>query len=48
LPLRFRRAYRAFLDEHFPDAPAIGPDGTPPHRNLGYMRRMLLRHLLAV
>jgi hypothetical protein len=47
LPLRFRRAYRAFLDEHFPDVPAIGPDGTPPHRNLGYMRRMLVRHLLA-
>jgi hypothetical protein len=47
LPLRFRRAYRTFLAAHFPDAPAIGPDGTPPHRNLGYMRRMLLRHLLA-
>ncbi|MFO1208577.1 MAG: glycosyltransferase family 8 protein [Amaricoccus sp.] len=47
LPLRFRRAYRAFLDEHFPDAPPIGPDGTPPHRNLGYMRSVLVRHLLA-
>jgi hypothetical protein len=47
LPLRFRRAYRAFLAEHFPDAPGIGPDGTPPHRNLGYMRAMLVRHFLA-
>jgi hypothetical protein len=48
LPLRFRRAYRDFLAQHFPDAPAIGPDGTPPRHDLGYMRVMLVRHLLAV
>jgi lipopolysaccharide biosynthesis glycosyltransferase len=47
LPLRFRRAYRTFLAERFPEAPAIGPDGLPPHRNLPYLRRALLRHLLS-
>ena len=39
-------AYRAFFATHFPDAP-IGPDGTPPHLNLTFQRRMLVKHLLA-
>ena len=46
LPPRFRAAYRAFFATHFPDAP-IGPDGTPPHLNLTFQRRMLVKHLLA-
>ena len=47
LPLKFRRAYRSFLAEHFPDGPAIGPDGPPPHRSKSYLRNALWRHLLA-
>ena len=46
-PLRFRRAYRAFMVEHFPDRP-VGPDGTPPHGNPAFLRRMLVKHLLSV
>ncbi len=46
-PLRFRRAYRGFMAEHFPDQP-VGPDGTPPHGNPAYLRRMLVKHLLSV
>ena len=47
LPLRFRRAYRSFLAEHIPEAPAIGPDGPPPHGNRRYLGQTLWRHLLA-
>lgn len=46
-PLRFRRAYRAFMAEHFPDQP-IGPDGTPPHENPAFLRKMLVKHLLSL
>lgn len=46
-PLRFKRAYRAFMAEHFPDKP-VGPDGLPPHRNPAFLRRMLVKHLLAL
>lgn len=46
-PLRFRRAYRAFLAAHLQDAPPIGPDGVPPHRNRRFLRRMLVKHLLS-
>ncbi len=44
-PLKFRRAYRAFFAAHYPDAPPIGPDGTPPMENLGFLRKSLLKHL---
>lgn len=47
LPRRFRRAYRAFFAEHFPDAPPIGPDGRPPHENRDFLRSAFWRHLLA-
>jgi hypothetical protein len=46
-PLRFRRAYRAFMAEHFPDEP-VGPDGTPPHANPAFLRRMLVKHLVSL
>ena len=46
-PLRFRRAYRDFMAEHFPDQP-VGPDGTPPHGNPAFLRRMLVKHLLSL
>ncbi|MFT3974016.1 MAG: glycosyltransferase [Amaricoccus sp.] len=46
LPLRFRRAYRAFFAEHFPEAP-VGPDGVRPLANRGFVRRMLVKHLLS-
>lgn len=48
LPLKYRRAYRSFLAQHFPEAAPIGEDGLPPHRNQGYLRQILLRHFLAV
>ncbi len=47
LPLRFKRAYRAFMAAHFPDQP-VGPDGTLPHGNPVFLRRMLVKHLLAL
>lgn len=47
LPLRFRRAYRAFFAEHFPDAP-VGPDGAAPMANRRFARRMLVKHLLSL
>jgi hypothetical protein len=46
-PLRFRRAYRAFMAEHYPEDP-VGPDGPSPHQNPGFLRRMLVKHLLAL
>jgi hypothetical protein len=46
-PLRFRRAYRAFMAEHFPDHP-VGPDGRPPHENPAFLRKMLVKHLLSL
>jgi hypothetical protein len=48
VPLKFRRAYREFFAAHFPEAPPIGDDGLAPHQNRDYLRRMLMRHLLAV
>lgn len=47
LPLRFRRAYRGFFAEHFPEAP-VGPDGVAPLANRGFVRRMLVKHLLSL
>lgn len=47
LPLRFRRAYRAFFAEHFPEA-AVGPDGVAPMANRGFVRKMLVKHLLSL
>jgi hypothetical protein len=47
LPLRFRRAYRAFMAAHFPEA-AVGPDGVAPHRNPAFLRKMLVKHLLGL
>lgn len=47
LPLRFRRAYRAFFAEHFPDTP-IGEDGTAPLDNRAFLRKSLVKHVLAL
>lgn len=47
LPLRFRHAYRDFFAEHFPEAPPLGPDGTPPHRNPRFLRKALIKHVIA-
>ncbi len=46
-PLRFRRAYRAFMAAHFPETP-VGPDGTPPHGNRVFLLKMLVKHLAAL
>ncbi len=46
-PLRFKRAYRAFMAAHVPDQPG-GPDGVLPHQNPAFLRRMLVKHLLAL
>lgn len=46
LPLRFRRAYRAFAERWFPDEPPLGPDGPTPYGNLFFQRRMLAKHLV--
>jgi hypothetical protein len=43
-PLRFRRAYRAFMAEHFPATP-VGPDGTRPHANPAFLFKMIGKHL---
>jgi hypothetical protein len=48
LPLKFRDTYRSFIARHFPESPQIGADGLPPHRNQPYLRRMILRHLVAL
>lgn len=47
LPLRFRRAYRQFFTEHFPDAP-VGADGVAPLASRSFVRRMLVKHLLSL
>jgi hypothetical protein len=47
LPLKFRRAYRAFLSEHFPQEPQIVRDGLHPHENRRYQRMLFFRHFLA-
>jgi hypothetical protein len=47
LPLRFRRAYRAFFAEHFPDAP-IGEDGIAPMANRGFLAKSLGKHLISL
>jgi lipopolysaccharide biosynthesis glycosyltransferase len=46
-PLRFRRAYRAFLAEHFPDGPEVGDDGVVPMTNRAFLQRSLLKHLVS-
>jgi lipopolysaccharide biosynthesis glycosyltransferase len=46
MPLRFRRAYRAFFREHFPATP-VGEDGAEPMGNLGFLRRSLVKHLIS-
>jgi Glycosyl transferase family 8 len=48
LPVKFRRAYRAFLAEHFPEAPLAREDGLRPHENRQYLRSLFIRHLLAI
>jgi Glycosyl transferase family 8 len=48
LPLKFRHAYQAFFAVHFPVDLRIETDGLLPHQNRAYLRRMLVRHLLAV
>ncbi len=51
LPLKFRQAYRAYFAGQAATGahvvPEIGPDGLPPHRNRRYLRRILVRHLMA-
>lgn len=47
LPLRFRRAYRRFFAAHFPDAP-VAADGVAPMANRGFVRKMLVKHLLSL
>ena len=47
LPLRFRRAYRAFFAEHFPDAP-IGEDGVQPMANRAFLAKSLGKHLFSL
>jgi hypothetical protein len=46
LPRRFRRAVATFLAEHFPDAEPP-PPAPPPHADRAYLRRMLVKHLIA-
>lgn len=46
-PLRFRRHYRAFLSRHFPERPMAPGDGLPPGQNVPFLRKMLIKHLLA-
>jgi hypothetical protein len=48
LPLKFRRAYRAFFAEHFREAPQIGPDGLRPDQNPRYLRSLFTRHFMAI
>ncbi len=48
LPLRFRRAYRAFFAAHFPDAPQVGEDGVMPMSNRGYLAKSLIKHLVSL
>ncbi len=43
VPLRFRRAYRAFFREHFPER-EIGLDGTSTLANPNYVRKVMLKH----
>ena len=47
LPLRFRRAYAAFVAEHFPDAPQIDPGGRTPFADRSRLRSVLWRHYLS-
>jgi lipopolysaccharide biosynthesis glycosyltransferase len=47
LPLRFRRAYRAFLAAHFPDAPPVGEDGVAPMANRPFLQKSLAKHLVS-
>jgi hypothetical protein len=46
-PLRYRRAYRAFFEAHFPDAPPVGEDGLVPMTNRAFLQRSLLKHLVS-
>lgn len=47
LPLRFRRAYRAYFAEHFPDAP-VGDDGLAPMANRAFWAKAIGKHLLSM
>lgn len=46
LPLPLRRAYRAFLAAHFPEA-AIEGDGTPPWENLRFLYKLHAKHMMS-
>ncbi len=48
LPLRFRRAYRAFFASHFPEGPQVGEDGVAPMSNRSYLTRSLVKHLISL
>ncbi|CAN5664367.1 glycosyltransferase [soil metagenome] len=47
LPLKFRRAYRAFLAEHYPGLEPIAGDGVLPQANRWFLRKSLAKHLIA-
>lgn len=47
LPLKFRRAYAAFLAAHFPDYPPLGGDGRAPHENPAFLYKLLAKHLVS-
>jgi hypothetical protein len=46
-PLRFRRAFQAFIERHFPGRKPLPPEGPPPFGNGAYLRKMLFKHLLS-
>lgn len=46
LPLRFRRSYRRFLAQHFPDRALPQEDGVRPGINGPFLRKALLKHLV--
>ena len=48
LPLRFRRAYRAFFAEHFPDAPIGRGRGRSRMANRAFLAKSLGKHLLSL
>lgn len=47
LPLRFRRAYEAFLAQHFPERPMPNETAADPAANAASLRRTLIKHLLS-
>jgi hypothetical protein len=46
-PLRYLRAYRAYYEAHYPDAPPIGEDGVAPMTNRAFLQRSLMKHLVS-